>query len=167
MRGTNAPSNETSVPFAYRCALRNRLFVRLNRSFVRDALRAKAGDSYTYRQASSKKDGRNRKGVNPLRQDLLGAFREAGLPLKTIEELREVSAELGLELSPEKEAAFMAVRIAEGELTEQQLDATVGGAYHVVSPSDVCDFQASETKCCATCKYGQFDWPNYYCVVTL
>ena len=28
----------------------------------RDALRAKAGDSYTYRQASSKKDGRNRKG---------------------------------------------------------------------------------------------------------
>ena len=53
------------------------------------------------------------------------------------------------------------------ELTEQQLDATVGGAYHVVSPSDVCDFQASETKCCATCKYGQFDWPNYYCVVTL
>lgn len=59
---TNAPSNETSVPFAYRCALRNRLFVRLNRSFVRDALRAKAGDSYTYRQASSKKDGRNRKG---------------------------------------------------------------------------------------------------------
>lgn len=75
--------------------------------------------------------------------------------------------ELGLELSPEKEAAFMAVRTAEGELTEQQLDATVGGAYHVVSPSDVCDFQASETKCCATCKYGQFDWPNYYCVVTL
>ena len=59
---TNAPSIETSVPFAYRCALRNRLFVRLNRSFVRDALRAKAGDSYTYRQASSKKDGRNRKG---------------------------------------------------------------------------------------------------------
>ena len=34
---TNAPSNETSVPFAYRCALRNRLSVRLNRSFVRDA----------------------------------------------------------------------------------------------------------------------------------
>ena len=59
---TNAPSNETSVPFAYRCALRNRLFVRLNRSFVRDALRAEAGDFYTYRQASSKKDGRNRKG---------------------------------------------------------------------------------------------------------
>lgn len=92
---------------------------------------------------------------------------ERAARIQTIEELREVSAELGLELSPEKEAAFMAVRTAEGELTEQQLDATVGGAYHVVSPSDVCDFQASETKCCATCKYGQFDWPNYYCVVTL
>ena len=88
---------------------------------------------------------------------------ERAARIQTIEELREVSAELGLELSPEKEAAFMAVRTAEGELTEQQLDATVGGAYHVVSPSDVCDFQASETKCCATCKYGQFDWPNYYC----
>ena len=63
MRGTNAPSNETKRSLSsYRCALRNRLFVRLNRSFVRDALRAKAGDSYTYRQASSKKDGRNRKG---------------------------------------------------------------------------------------------------------
>ena len=86
---------------------------------------------------------------------------ERAARIQTIEELREVSAEL------EKEAAFMAVRTAEGELTEQQLDATVGGAYHVVSPSDVCDFQASETKCCATCKYGQFDWPNYYCVVTL
>lgn len=117
---TNAPSNETSVPFAYRCALRNR-------------------------------------------QEMM----ERAARIQTIEELREVSAELGLELSPEKEAAFMAVRTAEGELTEQQLDATVGGAYHVVSPSDVCDFQASETKCCATCKYGQFDWPNYYCVVTL
>ena len=62
-RGRNErPFKRTSVPFAYRCALRNRLFVRLNRSFVRDALRAKAGDFYTYRQASSKKDGRNRKG---------------------------------------------------------------------------------------------------------
>ena len=29
--------------------------------------------------------------VNPLRQDLLGAFREAGLPLKTIEELRDIA----------------------------------------------------------------------------
>ena len=57
---------------------------------------------------------------------------ERAARIQTIEELREVSAELGLELSPEKEAAFMAVRTAEGELTEQQLDATVGGAYHVV-----------------------------------
>ena len=50
---------------------------------------------------------------------------ERAARIQTIEELREVSAELGLELSPEKEAAFMAVRTAEGELTEQQLDATV------------------------------------------
>ena len=42
---------------------------------------------------------------------------ERAARIQTIEELREVSAELGLELSPEKEAAFMAVRTAEGELT--------------------------------------------------
>ena len=58
---------------------------------------------------------------------------ERAARIQTIEELREVSAELGLELSPEKEAAFMAVRTAEGELTEQQLDATVGGAGDYVS----------------------------------
>jgi len=29
--------------------------------------------------------------VNPLRQDLFVAFREAGLPLKTIEELRDIA----------------------------------------------------------------------------
>lgn len=38
---------------------------------------------------------------------------ERAARIQTIEELREVSAELGLELSPEKEAAFMAVRTAE------------------------------------------------------
>ena len=39
---------------------------------------------------------------------------ERAARIQTIEELREVSAELGLELSPEKEAAFMAVRTAAG-----------------------------------------------------
>ena len=33
---------------------------------------------------------------------------ERAARIQTIEELREVSAELGLEVSPEKEAAFMA-----------------------------------------------------------
>ena len=48
--------------------------------------------------------------------------------IQTIEELREACAEFGVEMSPEDEQAFMAAKAELRELSEGELDASVGGS---------------------------------------
>ena len=53
---------------------------------------------------------------------------ERAARIQTIEELREACAEFGVEMSPEDEQAFMAAKAELRELSEGELDASVGGS---------------------------------------
>ena len=97
---------------------------------------------------------------------------ERAARIQTIEELREACAEFGVEMSPEDEQAFMAAKAELRELSEGELDASVGGSgfFGPGSPYinlfDTCDQWDGwdfDNRICATCRNKQMLYPLFTC----
>ena len=92
--------------------------------------------------------------------------------IQTIEELRGACAEFGVEMSPEDEQAFMAAKAELRELSEGELDASVGGSsffgpgspyINLFDTCDQWDGRDFDNRICATCHNKQMLYPFFAC----
>ena len=92
--------------------------------------------------------------------------------IQTLEELREACAEYDVKMSPAEEEAFMATKASAGELSEEELDATVGGGIRdshgrlIVSEFYKCDrITPPHRSICGECSNSQYIFPHLRCMV--
>lgn len=94
--------------------------------------------------------------------------------IQTVEELREACAEFGVEMTPEQEDAFMAAKASGGELSDKELNATVGGggvhsAYSgrlIVTAFYRCDRITPGANNCVNCYNSKYVFPYRYCMIS-
>lgn len=93
--------------------------------------------------------------------------------IRTVKELRAACAEFGVEMTPEEEDAFMAMKASGGELSDKELDATVGGrGVHspysgrlIVTAFYKCDRITPGANNCVSCDYSKYSFPYRYCMI--
>lgn len=93
--------------------------------------------------------------------------------IQTVDELRAACAEFAVEMTPEEEDAFMAMKASGSELSDKELDAAVGGrGMHglysgrlVVTAFYRCDRITPGANNCVSCDYSKYSFPYRYCML--
>ena len=75
-------------------------------------------------------------------------------------------------MTPEQEEAFMAVKASGGELSDKELDATVGGrgvrdnpGHLIVTGFHKCDQATEGAYNCVSCGHSKCRFPYRYCTI--